>query len=66
VLPHEEAEKLNKRVTEYKRKVRLAGGAAVSSAPDKPKRKKAKIVKDHAVDPDMAVSSGDGIGRASL
>jgi hypothetical protein len=71
VLPFDEAEKLNKRVTDRKRKIRLAGGAVAppvgsSSSQQKPKKKKAKIMKEQAVDPDVAVSNGDGIGRASL
>jgi hypothetical protein len=70
VLPFDEAEKLNKRVTDRKRKIRLAGGtvppSAGSSSPQKPKKKKARVMKELAVDPDLAASNGDGIGRASL
>jgi hypothetical protein len=67
VLPHDEAEKLNKRVTEHKRKVRMSGGAvAAPAAASKPKKKKARVIREEAVDPDLVVSGGDGVGRASL
>jgi hypothetical protein len=70
VLPFDEAEKLNKRVTDRKRKIRLAGGAVAppigSSPQQKPKKKKAKVMKEQAADPDLVGSTGDGIGRASL
>jgi hypothetical protein len=52
-----------------KRKIRLAGGAVASPVgkdPARKKKKKARILKEEAVDPDMAASGGDGIGRAML
>jgi hypothetical protein len=72
VLPYDEAEKLNKRVTEHKRKVRMAGGAVAAvaapaaSSSSKPKKKKARVLREEAVDPDLVASGGDGVGRASL
>ncbi len=67
VLPHDEAEKLNKKVTEHKRKIRMSGGAvAAPAAASKPKKKKARVMREEAVDPDLVASGSDGIGRASL
>jgi hypothetical protein len=68
VLPHDEAEKLNKKVTEHKRKIRMAGGAVAAPpvAASKPKKKKARVMREEAIDPDLVASGGDGVGRASL
>jgi hypothetical protein len=69
VLPHNEAEKLYKIVTERKRSARL-GTTSSSPSPQKVmlKKKKVKILKEEAYDdPDVVVSKGgDGIGTATL
>lgn len=71
-MPHNEAERLNKIVTERKRATRL--GTQSSPSPQhaakkqNTKKKSVKVLKDDAYDdPDMIVSnSGDGIGVATL
>lgn len=64
MLPHSDAKRLFKVVTERKKNMRL--GIASSPSPKKKKAKKAKVLKEEAHDPDMAASGGDGIGRATL
>lgn len=66
VLPHDEAERLNKIVSERKKHKRLNGGTASPMKSPAKKKKKTKIVKDEAINPDMQVSGGDGIGTAIL
>lgn len=61
VLPTKKAEKLFKIVTERKKNQR-AGGMLSSS----PKKKKIKVVKEEAVDPDMQTSGADKVGSAVL
>ena len=65
MLSHEKAKKLFKIITERKRSIKAGGGAA-SPRPVQKKQKRARIVKEEAVDPDMQISSGDGIGTASF
>jgi hypothetical protein len=72
VLPHDEADRLNKIVTERKRAARLGtqGSPSPQHATKKPikKKKVVKVLKDDSYDdPDMIISSGgDGIGIATL
>lgn len=72
VLPHNEADRLNKIVTERKRAARLGtlGSPSPQHATKKPikKKKVAKVLKEDSYDdPDMIISSGgDGIGIATL
>jgi hypothetical protein len=64
VLSQKEAARLYEKMTDRKRK---KGGAVSSPSPaKKPKNKKARMIKEEQVDPDLQVSSGDGIGVASL
>jgi len=65
VLPHSEAKRLFKEVTERKKNARL--GITSSPSPVKKKKaKKSKVLKEAAHDPGMAASGGDGIGTATL
>lgn len=70
VLPHDEAERLFDIVSERKKNIRINGGMSspVSSkkSSQMKKTKKARVMKDEGFDPDMQISSGDAIGRASL
>jgi hypothetical protein len=70
VLPLEEAERLHQIVVERKRQLRLGGGVAAAALPtsgSKPKKKKARVIKEEGFhDPDMAVSGGEGIGRTVI
>jgi hypothetical protein len=59
-LPHKQAAKLLHIVTERKKR----NGGKVSSPT--PKKKKAKIVKDAAVDPELKASGAEGIGVSAL
>jgi hypothetical protein len=49
-----------------KRKGKTPGASVSSPSPAKKKKPKARILEDEGVDPDMQVSSGDGIGRTVL
>jgi hypothetical protein len=63
VLNHKKAEKLFKIVTERKKHQRTGG----SGMPvDAPKKKKAKVVKEGGVDPDMQTSGADQVGSAII
>ena len=74
VLTHEEAERLYENMVDRKKSNRLSGGVPASPVKSsnskkssKPNKvKKARILKEEDFDPDMQVSSGDGIGRTSL
>jgi hypothetical protein len=63
ILPEKEAEQLYKKI--LKRKGKSPGASVSSPSPVKTKKKKTKILEDD-VEPDMQVSSGDGIGRVAL
>jgi hypothetical protein len=63
-LPEKEAEELYKKI--LKRKGKSPGASVSSPSPVKARKKKSKILEDDGVDPDMQVSSGDGIGRVIL
>jgi xanthine dehydrogenase molybdopterin-binding subunit B len=76
VLHHDEAERLNKIVTNRKRKGGGSGGtpqkaassttsAATAAAANK-KKKKAKILPDDGYDPELQASGGDAIGKSTL
>ena len=69
-MPHDEAKRLFKIVTERKKNAKLGVGASPSPSPKKKhkKAKKAKILKEEAHDPDMMAGAGgaEGIGRAIL
>lgn len=62
MLPHKEADRLNKEVTERKRNTRLG----ISSPSPQKKKTKVKVLKEEGHDPDMTTSSGDAIGRAII
>ena len=59
-----EAEQLYKKI--LKRKGKSPGAAVSSPTPVKKKKNPVKVIGDEGVDPDMQLSSGDGIGRAVL
>ena len=67
VLPHKKAAKLHAIVLERKKQQRVGGmstpGSGSTSAP---KKKKAKIVKEEAVDTDLQLPGGEGIASANL
>jgi len=63
VLSHKKSEKLFAIVSERKTNQRTGGSTASSPAP---KKKKAKIVKEEAVDPDMQSSGAELVGSAVL
>ena len=62
-MPEQEAEQLYKKVLKRKGK---SPGAVSSPNPVKKKKKPVKVIGDDGVDPDMQISSGDGIGRMIL
>jgi hypothetical protein len=64
ILPEQEAEQLYKKI--LKRKGKGPGAAVSSPTPVKKKKKPVKVIGDEGVDPDMQLSSGEGIGRAVL
>jgi hypothetical protein len=71
ILPADEAARLHDIVAERKRSGRVSGAMSSpvksSSKSNQTKKvKKAKIYDDDGFDPDMQISSGDGIGRTSL
>jgi hypothetical protein len=67
VLPHDEAERLHKKVTDRKRQMRLGGGSAATSPARKTSVKaKKRVIKEERFEPDLQVSGGDGIGTAVL
>lgn len=81
VLHHDEAERLNKIVTNRKRKGGGTGGtgstpqkaassstsaAAAAAAAKKKKKKKAKILSEDGYDPELQASGGDAIGKSTL
>ena len=65
VLPHDEAEKLYKKVLKRKK-----GGGAVASTSSAPapvkKKKKAKVIKEEGYDPDMQSSGAEAVGSAVI
>ena len=63
VLPEEEAEKLNKKVSLQKKKMR---GGVASPAPAAKKKKKAKIMKEEDDDMDMQASGAERVGSAVI
>lgn len=63
VLPYKKAVKLSQIVTERKKKQRTGGMETSSSSP---KRKKAKFVKEVAVDPGLQSSGPEGIVSAVI
>ena len=65
MLSHKKAEKLQEIVLERKKNVRLGGGAQGATSPA-PKKKKAKIIKEEAVDPDIQESGAERVGSAVL
>lgn len=62
VLSHKKAEKLQEIVLERKKNVRLGGGGTSPA----PKKKKAKLIKEEAVDPDIQESGAERVGSAVL
>ena len=62
VLPEDEAERLNQVVMKRKKNVRLSGEALPSPA----KKKKPKVIKDEAVDPEMQTWGAERVGSAVL
>jgi hypothetical protein len=81
VLHHDEAERLNKIVTNRKRKggsgmgstpqktassSSSAAAASASAGAKKKKKKKAKILSEDGYDPELQASGGDAIGKSTL
>jgi hypothetical protein len=64
ILPEQEAEQLCKKI--LKRKGKSPGSVVSSPTPVKKKKKAVKVMGDDGADPDMQISSGDGIGRVVL
>jgi hypothetical protein len=65
VLPEDEAERLNDVVLKRKKKIRVSGEATSPPAKKKAK-KKARIFKDEAVDPELHASGAERVGSAVL
>jgi hypothetical protein len=66
VLDDDEAERLWKKVTNRKRSNGNPNRSPEPTAKKNPKKKKPRILQDDGVEPDLQVSSGDGIGLTSL
>jgi hypothetical protein len=65
VLPEDEAKRLNEVVLKRKKKMRISGEATSPPAKKKAK-KKAKLIKDEAVDPELHASGAERVGSAVL
>jgi len=63
VLSEQEATKVHKKVLERKRRQK---GLSNSPVKQPKKKKKASMVKEESVDPELQISGGDAVGRAVL
>lgn len=69
ILPNDEAEHIWQKLQERKRRLKMGGGDLTPPPAAKKKSKgvkSSKAIKEEGYDPELQISAGDAIGRASL